>query len=790
MERAPRLLLLITTLTFGGAETQVIRLAIELSRRGWLVRIVCLIDPSAYLNQLEEEHIEVESLGMPRGVPDPRAMWRLRRIIRSFRPHIVHSHMVHANLLGRFTRLLCHMQALISTAHNLQERSEKGGATWHKELLYRATDFLADRTTIICGAAFDRYVRVGAVPARKLELIPNGIDTRRFSPSPEAREATRNSLGVDRNFVWLAVGRLVEQKNYSCLLRALAMLRGSDWIVLIAGSGPLAGSLQAECDRLKLTGRVRFLGADEDIRRLYNAADGFVMSSNYEGLSIALLEAASMGLPAVVTDVGGNAEVVADGATGYVVDPGNPARLAAAMERLQNAPAGTRRAFGHAAREHCQKAFSIETIVDRWIELYSRYLFLNQPVLNQSVLKQPVLNQPANRPVSQSRQGSTFVKILYVITRAERGGAQVHLLDLLANLPPEIKPVIATGEDGFLCEKARNLGVPVRKIPHLTQPISPWNDLRALGEIIGTIRRESPDLVHAHTSKAGLLARLAARRTGTPAVFTAHTWSFADGISPRQRWLTIPIERFAAGLGGKIISVSQANKEMALQKAIASPDSVVRIWNGVPDVPLRADPGSGNPLTLIMIARFVPQKDHLLLIEALTPLAFDSNKGDWRLLLVGDGPLRTGVEEAVARAGLGDRVECLGDRSDVSSLLAAADLLVLATRWEGLPLCILEAMRACLPVVATDVGGVREAVTDGVTGYLTRAGDVRQMRNRIAELLASRSLLRSMGTAGRARYERDFNVHNMASATWELYREVMEITPVDMWAESVAGGVK
>jgi glycosyltransferase involved in cell wall biosynthesis len=764
--RPPRLLLLITTLTFGGAETQVIRLAIELTRRGWLVRIVCLIDPSAYLGQLAEEQIEVLSLGMPRGVPDPRAIWRLRRIIRSFRPDIVHSHMVHANLLGRFTRLFCRMPALISTAHNLQERSEKGGATWHKELLYRVTDFLADRTTIICGAAFHRYLRVGAVPAGKLELIPNGVDTRRFSPSPEARESTRNSLGVGRNFVWLAVGRLVEQKNYSGLLRALTMLPGSDWTLLIAGSGPLAESLQAECDGLSLTDRVRFLGADENIRRLYSAADGFVMSSNYEGLSIALLEAAAMGLPAVVTDVGGNAEVVADGVTGYVVEPGNPARLAAAMGRMQNAPGGARRSFGYAARQHCQKAFGLETVVDRWIELYSRYCVLN-------------------RPVSQPRQGGTFVKILYVITRAERGGAQVHLLDLLANLPPEIKPVIATGESGFLCDQAASLGVPVRRIPHLTQPISPVNDLLALREIIAAIRQESPDLVHAHTSKAGLLARLAARWTGTPTVFTAHTWSFADGISAGQRWLAIPIERFAAGLGGKIISVSQANKDMALRRAIAPPDSVVRIWNGVPDVPVRADPGSGSPLTLVMIARFVPQKDHLLLIEALTGL-----DGDWRLLLVGDGPLRPGVEEALSGAGLRDRVECLGDRSDVACLLATADLCVLATRWEGLPLCVLEAMRAGLPVVANDVGGVSEAVTDGVTGYLTRPGDVQQMRNRIAELIGSRPLLRSMGAAARARYERDFDVRNMARATCALYREVVEIAAVDMFAESVAGGLK
>ncbi len=373
-ERPSRILMLITTLTFGGAETQVVRLAIELKRRGWLVKVVCMVDPSAFVDQLVDAQIDVESLSMPRGVPDPRGIWRLRHIVNAFRPDIVHCHMVHANLLGRFARLFCRIPALICTAHNLQERSERGGGTWHKEFLYRLTDFLADRTTIICRAAFDRYVKVRAVPARKLELIPNGIDTQRFSPSPNARDTARASLGVGQRFAWLSVGRLVEQKNYLGLLQTLTMLPGDDWVVLIAGNGPLADQLQAECRRLNLADRVRFLGAGEDIWQLYNAADGLVMSSHYEGLSIALLEAASMGLPGVVTDVGGNAEVVIDGVTGWVVEPGSPARLAAAMQKLQNSPVDARRSFGNAARAHCQKTFRFEAVAERWIELYSRYL--------------------------------------------------------------------------------------------------------------------------------------------------------------------------------------------------------------------------------------------------------------------------------------------------------------------------------------------------------------------------------------------------------------------------------
>ncbi len=152
--------MLITTLTFGGAETQVVRLAIELKQRGWTVRIACLVDPDAYIGQLKDNDIETVSLGMPRGIPDPRAIWRLKQELSAFRPDVVHCHMVHANLLGRITRILRPVPALICTAHNLQERSEKGGGTWHKEFLYRITDSLADSTTIICQAAFDRYISV------------------------------------------------------------------------------------------------------------------------------------------------------------------------------------------------------------------------------------------------------------------------------------------------------------------------------------------------------------------------------------------------------------------------------------------------------------------------------------------------------------------------------------------------------------------------------------------------------------------------------------------------------
>ncbi len=360
------------------------------------------------------------------------------------------------------------------------------------------------------------------------------------------------------------------------------------------------------------------------------------------------------------------------------------------------------------------------------------------------------------------------MKILYVITRAERGGAQVHVLNLLAHLPSGCSAVLATGENGFLCDEAAKLGVAVHFVPELTRAIHPFKDFRALLAIARLIRRETPDVVHAHTSKAGVLSRFAARLTGTPVVFTAHTWGFADGIPRLQRWISVPLERLAAAAEGKIITVSEANTLMAIRRSITKQRTLVRIWNGVPDVPSRAFPGTRRCVTLLMAARFAPPKDHLLLLEALAEV-----KGNWRLMLVGEGPTRPHVEKTAVALGLADRVEFLGQRADVDELLAKADVFVLASKWEGLPLSILEAMRAGLPVIATDTGGVAEAVTDGVTGYLTASGDVVGLRDRIQQLVTCPELLPRMAVSARRRYEQDFRIETMVQKTVAVYRQLV-----------------
>ena len=362
-------MLLTTSLAYGGAETQLVRLAIRLKSRGWEVGVISLMPPKAYVEDLEAVGIPVFSLGIRRKFPDPRPVLRLARIIREWQPVIVHSHMVHANLLARIVRPLAPFPVLICSAHSIDE----GGCL--REILYRLTDPLCDLTTQVSQAGLERYVRIGAVPCHKIRYIPNGVDTERFKPNPEDRFRARKELGVD-GFVWLAVGRFDPPKDYSNMLQAFAhvILNHPESVLLIAGDGPLKKTMENMARELGIEKRVNFLGIRRDIPQLMNAADAYVMSSSWEGMPMVLLEASATGLPIVATDVGGNREVVLDGVTGFLVPPRNPEALAQAMLRMMELSEEKRRELGRAARKHVEENFSLDRVVDMWEALYKELL--------------------------------------------------------------------------------------------------------------------------------------------------------------------------------------------------------------------------------------------------------------------------------------------------------------------------------------------------------------------------------------------------------------------------------
>ena len=235
----------------------------------------------------------------------------------------------------------------------------------------------------------------------------------------------------------MAVGRLVVQKDFPNLLRAFAQLADKKSILLIAGNGVLREELGACAAELGIADRVRFAGVRPDISGWYNAADAYVMSSIFEGLSVALLEAAASGLPFVVTDVGGNREIVLHGVNGYLVPSQDSAALGAAMQRLVNLPEEKLEEFRLASRNHCMEKYSMREIIREWEGIYDRRrLFPGEEIgYMRHLSSNPEIEQPGMAQPGARGSGNDFlnpkrrlrarkVKVLYVITaRGARGGA-------------------------------------------------------------------------------------------------------------------------------------------------------------------------------------------------------------------------------------------------------------------------------------------------------------------------------------------------------------------------------
>jgi glycosyltransferase involved in cell wall biosynthesis len=208
------------------------------------------------------------------------------------------------------------------------------------------------------------------------------------------------------------------------------------------------------------------------------------------------------------------------------------------------------------------------------------------------------------------------LKILMVITEPEKGGAQVHVLDLISGCREYCEMALATGGVGYLTQKAEASGIDTYVIPGLIRSVSLWRDLQATLGLTRLIRRWRPDVVHTNTYKAGLLGRLAAFLCRVPAVHTADNWCFQPGTGVWWKKLGLLGEWLSAWLSFRIITVSDANRALAISFKVGSERKIETIHNGISDVGIRACP-EANPASIVMVARFVIQKDQMSLIRAL-----------------------------------------------------------------------------------------------------------------------------------------------------------------------------
>ena len=363
------------------------------------------------------------------------------------------------------------------------------------------------------------------------------------------------------------------------------------------------------------------------------------------------------------------------------------------------------------------------------------------------------------------------------------GGVHVYVRTLAAGLAERGHEVeVATIADEAAQRGFRDVGVPAHTVDLVAPMVAPVRDARALVQLRRLIARGGYDIVHLHDTKAGALGRVAALGTGTPTVYTPHSFAHTgQRHRPRRgqaarRALTLNIERGLAPLSRAIVCFGEEERRTALKDRVAParrlrvvPPGVVGEPPGVePDAELMRLRGDG-PLVGFM-ARFIAQKGPAILVDALADLR---DRGALpAVAMIGEGELWDEVAERISRADLGPQVRLLPFVPPVWPRLAAFDIFVLPSLFEGLPVAVLEAMSAGLPVIASDVDGVGEAVVHDRTGVLVPAGDPRQLADAIAALAADPARLAALGAAGRDRYRERFTPEVMVERMETVYAEL------------------
>jgi glycosyltransferase involved in cell wall biosynthesis len=316
---------------------------------------------------------------------------------------------------------------------------------------------------------------------------------------------------------------------------------------------------------------------------------------------------------------------------------------------------------------------------------------------------------------------------------------------------------------------------------HLKRPINFLEDFLAMIEILRFIKKNKIDIVHTHSSKAGILGRWAGALAKMKIVIhTVHGWSFNDFQKPFLRKLSLGLERLSARFTDKIIVVSNHDRQKGLDHKIGADRKYSLVRYGIDraqfgrrDHSIRKELGIGDKEIVIgTVACFKPQKalEDFVQLASLTHQVLPQAK----FLMVGDGVLREKIEKLIEKFNLGSRFILTGWRRDIPRVLSAMDVFVLTSLWEGLPIAVLEAMVSQVPVVATHTGGISEIIAEGETGFLVPCHDVPSMLEKTHIFLQDASLRERITRDAKQSINERFEMETMVKAHEDLYQELVK----------------
>jgi glycosyltransferase involved in cell wall biosynthesis len=731
--QARRIALVISELSPGGAERVVVHLASTLLALSVEPTVICLQGKGNLAADLERQGLRVVALDSRRGY-DVCALWRLARVLRRFRPDVINVHDRSSLPYVAIANRWAGCRPIVLSCHGLLLQALGGPRRRDRFAIKRVA-----AVTAVSAQTAQEYARFLEWPG-KVDVIPNGVPV--IDRDPALGDRIRHELGFSADtFVFLAAGNIKPEKGFEDLLEACATLRNrrpaGRFIALVAGTRSdevYAQRLDSALAERRLSDTVRFLGLRSDTQALYSAADAFVLSSRKEGLPMVLLEAMIAGLPIVATRVGGVPEALQGGAAGLLVDPASPDALAEAMGRMMDDTA-LRPRLGTAARQSAKEDFSVERMARAYLDVYT---------MAADTHRAPVVMLSPLPPL--------------------RGG-MATVADNLRHSHLADRCRLATLNNGKMTAEGRSFLA------------GAWAQVRLLGRVLDTVRRTRARIVHIHTCALFTFWRdtihmLALRAMGRRVIYHIHDGTF-EAFLRDQPPVRKAILRRSLRMVSRVILLSETAR--ASLEPLARGVAWRVVHNGVAIPPTTGGSRDGA-VRFLFLGNLTRRKGAYDLLAATVRAREAGLKAEVRLAGGEVQPgTRQALQQAIADAGCEDQVKVLGylDGPAKDEALLASDCLVLPSYAEGLPMVVLEAMAYGLPVIATRIGAVPEAVTDGQEGFLIEVGDVEALADRMFRIAADADLRRRMGAAARRRAEAEFSLDTMADRVLAIYSEVL-----------------
>jgi glycosyltransferase involved in cell wall biosynthesis len=749
-----RVMYVVPDLGIGGAERHVTRLMPNLDRARFETAVVCIGREGELFGDLAGSGTRAVALHRSKRQA-VGALRDLTREMRKFAPDVVITRGYSAETLGRIAAWLTHVPHNIVWVRNHGDLEPRGA-------VHRIADRVLDRVTSayfgLAQAQIEYMVNDLKYSPDKIRVIHNGVDPDGFQWTDDRSAVSDFGIGESDKVVGI-LAALRPEKDHATFLRAARSVvdRVPETKFLVVGEGPMRPEIEGLIHELDLDERVVLAGSRSDIPDILRAIDVFVLSSySVECFPNALLEAMAAGRPAVCTAVGGVPEILDEPETGYLVPPHDPDALA---DRLVHVLSDSELAhrMGRAARARVEALFSLRSSVAA-----------AEHALDELVRT----GQHPDRPV----------RLTVVLDLTFVGGAEVLLLNLFKHFDPQVvvPRLVCLRDAGPLADDFRAAGFDVEVLGR-----SGRFDFRTVPRLVRSFRATHTDavLVTHHHRAALALGRIAARAARVPVnIVAAHNMDLTSvGRRVLPRWA---VDTLAFSDALVLLSPSQGeylHREEGVGQRLSGTTREVVIPNGIqlPASPTAADRLRARMMLGVadtdfvvgIVARLSAQKAHEVLFEAIAACA--ASVPQVRLVVIGGGDRETELRDLVRELGIDSRTTFLGIRRDVPDLLPGLDVACLSSVHEGVPITLIEAMAAGLPIVATDCGSVRDMVEDGEQGFVVPVGDVENFADRLQRLAHDEPLRTQLGKSGRARVESEFQIQNTARRYEELLTDML-----------------